>query len=183
MAELFALTDPFRAIHPNKSAFSYSPFGTQRKNRSRIDFFLISTGILSAVTKCDIFSAQLSNMFDHKPIVLSFKEVEVRNNQQKKCVITNWFLDDPLIKMSAELASLQVYSKTIKNEIHIDICDRLTGSLNILTAKLLETLRLREKISLTPLEDTGTEDLLLAACYTEFNGSSTNLAGIKHMPK
>jgi exonuclease III len=69
MAELFALTDPFRAINPNKSAFSYSPFGTQRKNCSRIDFFLISTDLLSAVTKCDIFSAQLSNMFDHKPIV------------------------------------------------------------------------------------------------------------------
>ena len=36
------LLDPFRYLNPNMMDFSYSPYGTVRKNRSRIDFFLIS---------------------------------------------------------------------------------------------------------------------------------------------
>jgi exonuclease III len=39
MSSQLSLTDPFRALNPNLLAYSYSPFGTQRKNRSRLDFF------------------------------------------------------------------------------------------------------------------------------------------------
>jgi exonuclease III len=38
LANKFNLTDPFRALYPEKIAFTYSPFGTQRKNKSRLDF-------------------------------------------------------------------------------------------------------------------------------------------------
>ena len=40
------LTDPFRYLNPNLMDFSYNPYGNARKNRSRIDFFLVSENIL-----------------------------------------------------------------------------------------------------------------------------------------
>jgi exonuclease III len=36
----YALIDPFRVLHPNRSDFSYLPRDSNRENRSRIDFFL-----------------------------------------------------------------------------------------------------------------------------------------------
>jgi hypothetical protein len=137
MSNNFSLTDPFRALNPNKQSFSYSPFGTQRKNRSRIDFFITSTSLLENITRCEIFSAQLSTSFDHKPIYLSFKET-TQPKSLKKGVITNWFLDDPLIKMSAELAALQVYSHSIDSTAHPEIVNDLRLNINVLTAKILD---------------------------------------------
>ncbi len=34
----YELSDPFRVLFPNRSDFSYVPYGTIRKNRSRLDF-------------------------------------------------------------------------------------------------------------------------------------------------
>ena len=39
MAQEHGLTDPFRVIHPFQNSYTYSPFGSARKNRSRLDFF------------------------------------------------------------------------------------------------------------------------------------------------
>jgi exonuclease III len=68
LATRFNLTDPFRALFPDKIAFSYAPFGTQRKNRARLDFFVISSSLIQNISSCGIFSAPLSCMFDHKPV-------------------------------------------------------------------------------------------------------------------
>jgi exonuclease III len=40
LCEDLDLSDPFRTLHPEDREFTYYPSGTQRKNRSRIDFFL-----------------------------------------------------------------------------------------------------------------------------------------------
>jgi exonuclease III len=40
------LIDPYRAFHPSRRDFTYIPRGS-KKNRSRLDFFLISNSILS----------------------------------------------------------------------------------------------------------------------------------------
>ena len=48
------LTDPFRYLNPNLMDFSYNPYGNARKNRSRIDFFLVSENILGCAKKCEI---------------------------------------------------------------------------------------------------------------------------------
>ena len=50
------LHDPFRHLNPNMMDFSYSPYGTVRKNRSRIDFFLVTSNILSYTKKCGTVS-------------------------------------------------------------------------------------------------------------------------------
>ena len=41
----FNLSDPYRIMYPNHLEYTYVPYGTIRKNRSRLDFFLISTDI------------------------------------------------------------------------------------------------------------------------------------------
>jgi exonuclease III len=84
MANKYNLTDPFRIMYPEKIAFSYNPFGPLRKNRSRIDFFLVSTGIVKNIDDTGIFSAQLSNMFDHKPVFLNFNGIKSNSKTKKK---------------------------------------------------------------------------------------------------
>jgi exonuclease III len=48
------LTDPYWLLHPEKIQFSYSPFGTVRKNKSRIDFFVVSSCLASNIKDCSI---------------------------------------------------------------------------------------------------------------------------------
>jgi hypothetical protein len=120
LATQHGLIDPFRALHPNKLSFLYTPFGTQQKNRSRLDFFVLSSSLLNNVTSCDIFSSQLSQMFDHKQVFMSFKAKNFNQNGYKKKIVTNWFLDDPLVKMSSELAALQIYSSVVNENLHAE---------------------------------------------------------------
>ena len=39
MATRFSLFDPTRVLYPDAKLFTYSPFGMQRTNKSRLDFF------------------------------------------------------------------------------------------------------------------------------------------------
>jgi hypothetical protein len=170
------LTEPFRALNPTKIAFSYSPFGVQRKNRSRLDFFIISTQLLELTTKCDIFAAHLSNMFDHKPVVLNLGVITDKTNSKAKSsrVITNWFLDDPLVRMTTELSCLQVYANSLTDD-HIEIKQQLVRSINIMTNLLLESTNLKEKIALNFGADNNFDEMLLAAKISEFADNLENL--------
>jgi exonuclease III len=50
LCENLDLSDPFRTLHPEDKEFTYYPSGTQRKNRSHIDFFKfrpVSTKLLN----------------------------------------------------------------------------------------------------------------------------------------
>ena len=48
MATRFSLCDPTRVLYPEDKIFTYAPFGNLRTNRSRLDFFVISGGLLPA---------------------------------------------------------------------------------------------------------------------------------------
>jgi len=48
----FKLTEPYRAIHPNRREYTYIPAVRENTNRSRLDFFLISDHLLSSVGDC-----------------------------------------------------------------------------------------------------------------------------------
>jgi len=66
------LVDPFRFLHPEKNEYSYIPRNTLLKNRSRIDFFLVSERISEHIQTCEIDNTLLSKAFDHRAISLSF---------------------------------------------------------------------------------------------------------------
>jgi exonuclease III len=84
------LVDPFRALHPTRRDFTYAPPG-QKKNRSRLDFFLINSSLLSNLKDCEISHSLSCSSFDHKPISLDF----TRNKTKPKPYINRTITDNP----------------------------------------------------------------------------------------
>jgi exonuclease III len=72
------LSDPFRYLSPSKREFSYKPFRKVRKNRSRIDFFLVSQVLLSENSECWISDTVQGSFFDHKTVFLKIDNKPVR---------------------------------------------------------------------------------------------------------
>ncbi len=66
------LCDPFRTRYPNRIDFTYIPSHAIKKNRSKIDFFLMSCSLLGKVSSVGIKSNLQNKSFDHKAIQLSF---------------------------------------------------------------------------------------------------------------
>ncbi len=82
------LIDPFRALHPTRRDFSFSALG--RKNgRSRLDFFLISSNLITILRKCDIAQCLSSNAFDHKSIYLDFTSDKINSKPYINRTITD----------------------------------------------------------------------------------------------
>jgi exonuclease III len=78
IADSFNITDPFRFVYPNCRDYTYIPNAAQRNNRSRIDFFMVSTGLLTNITGASIPIGKLSTLFDHKSVELT--TVKKNNN-------------------------------------------------------------------------------------------------------
>jgi hypothetical protein len=122
--EALNLMDPYRFLYPNKREFSYRPFGDKRKNRSRIDFFLISNELLNTKFECSIFPALLASCFDHKPILLSF----LNNGNgarlgKKKLTIFESTLRDPDLDIVIWYTVLETYL------LHFNVDPDLTAEL------------------------------------------------------
>jgi exonuclease III len=83
LCEDLDLSDPFRTLHPEDREFTYYPSGTQRKNRSRIDFFFISSSLYNITDSCNIAHSFCRKNFDHKPIFLNLKK---RKGKGRACI-------------------------------------------------------------------------------------------------
>ncbi len=97
-------------LYLNRRDFSYAPWGNLRKNRSRIDFFLVSSNIVDKVDDCFIKPHTQSKLFDHKAIVLDFcaKKAPVA-----RPTISNSILRDPNLDIVVKLASLECYAQSL----------------------------------------------------------------------
>jgi exonuclease III len=84
------LSDPFRALHPTRRDYTFTPRGT-KKNRSRLDYFLISNNILSFVNRCEIAASLSTVLFDHKSVLLDF----TKNKISTKLFINRSILNNP----------------------------------------------------------------------------------------
>ena len=104
--EDLSLQDPYRTLHPVSQEFTYTPFGTQRLNRSRIDFFLISSTMLGEVQSCEIEPHPQSKLFDHKAVILSFIRV---SNCIRAPRIFNTIMSDPDLDIVVWAASAECY--------------------------------------------------------------------------
>ncbi len=69
-----SLSDPFRTLNPESREFTYNPSGVLRKNRSRIDFYLITDNLYEQVEKCTIAQGYCRKTFDHKPVFLNLRK-------------------------------------------------------------------------------------------------------------
>jgi exonuclease III len=159
LAELSAkynLTDPFRLLYPEKIQFSYSPFGSVRKNKSRLDFFVMSSCLATYIKDCGIAEYKINKLFDHNHINLTLGKKG--GNNLKIPQLNNTFLNDSLLKMSVELSALQVYSKTLDENAFPDTVNTVRDTVNKLTKIVLDCVKLREKFA---LEDENPDRLLL----------------------
>jgi exonuclease III len=102
----FSLVDPFRILHPNRKDFSYVPRDTTKKNRSRIDFFLISKHWLNVLTKCQINQSVQNKLFDHRAVTVDF------TTPKKYCksdFISGDMIDNPLTVFVVEFSCIECY--------------------------------------------------------------------------
>jgi exonuclease III len=72
ICEAASLVDPYQILQPRRREFTYVP-RTAAKNRSRLDFFLISEKYINILDKCSISSSLITMLFDHKCVFLSLK--------------------------------------------------------------------------------------------------------------
>ena len=71
-----SLFEPFRAQFPYKKEYTFIPSSLNDHNRSRIDFFLISSTIFNDRTRTTIPHSLTSTFFDHKPVTLHLMELK-----------------------------------------------------------------------------------------------------------
>jgi exonuclease III len=106
LARRLTLTDPFRFLYPNKSKFTYVPNAVANRNRSRIDFFLISENIISFCKNVTIPHSLTSKTFDHKPVEISFRK-PLKNKVQK---IKDTILKDQLLFAVIKAHTIDCYN-------------------------------------------------------------------------
>ena len=125
--EGFAI-DLFRFIHPNKLEFSYIPYDKTKKNRSRIDHFLVSPSLINVFNKCYYIDSKISN-FDHKAVVIESKKLNVCKPKK----IDPTLLDIPFlyesIKFEVYFCILQYFE--IENKAFLNECLQTITRLSI----------------------------------------------------
>jgi exonuclease III len=108
------LTDPFRMLYPLRREFTYIPRCVDQKNRSRLDFFLMSQSVANLVTSCSISPCLQNKLFDHKAIFLSFIPNKVIS---KRPTIDPRICSEPDIELVVSLATIECYL------LHSDLVD------------------------------------------------------------
>jgi exonuclease III len=68
------LVDPYRTKYPNRTEFTFVPKDITKTNRSRIDFFIVSVGLVGKIHKCFIAPNMQNKMFDHRATTMCFKD-------------------------------------------------------------------------------------------------------------
>jgi exonuclease III len=111
MCNEFDLCDPYRAKFPNRIDFTYVPRISNKNNRSRIDFFIVSSSLLPEISCCEILPHLQNKLFDHKAISLSFKDPP---KVIKQPTISRSILKDPDLDLVVSLSVAETYLHHIK---------------------------------------------------------------------
>jgi hypothetical protein len=106
----FNLSDPFHILYPNRLEYTYIPYGTVRKNRSRLNFFLISTNISLNIESCTIKPNTQSKLFDRKAIVLDCVKSKPLSSRPN---ISNSIICDPDLNFVVALAYYECYAHVV----------------------------------------------------------------------
>jgi exonuclease III len=79
------LSDPYRFLHPDTREYSFVPRNILQKNRSRIDFFIVSDALLDFATGCTISDSTQNKLFDHRAIFVEFNVKQQVSKIKKNC--------------------------------------------------------------------------------------------------
>lgn len=108
ICEKHRLTDPFRALFPNRRDFSYVP-RTGRNNRSRLDFFITRENLIQNISSVHISEGLATKLFDHKSVTLKINET----NFHTRKTVSNMILDHPRFD---EILITVVHNTSISHE-------------------------------------------------------------------
>jgi exonuclease III len=101
-----SLADPYRVKFPNKNEYSYIPSDPTKKNRSRLDFFLVSRNILGAVTNVSILPGLQNKLFDHRAVQIEFS---IKTKAVTPPTVSKKILKDPETELVVGLSVADVY--------------------------------------------------------------------------
>ncbi len=136
LCEELDLADPFRALNPEAREFTYYPSGTVRKNRSRIDFFLVTTELFGVIEKCSTAQGFCRKNFDHKPIFLSMR----RKKGKGRICIYDSTINHPLAN---DVVRSSVYLTTLSaGMVEVGVATRV-----MLESERLKVENIRDKIN------------------------------------
>jgi hypothetical protein len=93
-------------MFPLKKDYSYIPNAVANINRSRIDFFLITSNLIPGLKNTDIEQGRLTTLFDHRLITLQLGNKRVRVDKNKIC---NGVLDNKIIELTVEISVKEHY--------------------------------------------------------------------------
>jgi exonuclease III len=100
------LADPYRVKFPNRKEFTFVPKDTTKSNRSRIDFFVVSKSVIDKINKCSIMPNMQNKMFDHRAVVICFKDPP---KVIKQPTISRELLKDPDLELHVLLTVADTY--------------------------------------------------------------------------
>ncbi len=106
MARNLSVTDPFRFLYPHRKEFTFVPNIAANRNRSRLDFFLVSENIIGECKSVRIPQNLSSKTFDHKSVEISFSRHYTSNTQ----IIKNSILKDPLLLIVLKAHTFDCYN-------------------------------------------------------------------------
>jgi exonuclease III len=116
LMETKKLVDPYRIFYPNRRDFTYVPRDTQLRNRSRLDFFLVSENAAGTCHSCEIAEGLQSKLFDHKAISIDFKSYS--NKKKINQVIDNSILCESSIYSIVKVCVIECYTRY--SQLYVD---------------------------------------------------------------
>jgi len=180
LCQSFSLIDPFRVLNPDKTEYTFIPSSLNERNRSRLDYFLISHQLLTNGTNCTIPHGLSSTFFDHKNVNLSLSG----KRKIKKGIIKDVVLQSPdlphFVKSSVFECYLHHWSPgnnsdgTVTTEAEIHNYLLAIGRV----ATLLNQIRDKE-IGMAMDGNNELDELLIAAYRAEINLIFEDLPGIE----
>ena len=178
----FSLLDPTRVLYPDARLFTYSPFGLQRVNKSRLDFFIMSGDLLTVLKECKPAIATATNLFDHKSVTLTLGMSDLPTAKQPP-KLRNSNLDNPLLQNHITLAAYKCYSFGIRaeteNYIHTPIremLENLKQTTRQIANKLSEVFSMQKEVALR--EETPRDKMLISAIFAEIGLAFSDLPSL-----
>jgi hypothetical protein len=107
LCDEFNLSDPFRLLNPETMDFTYCPRYANARNRSRIDFFIISENLNNFVRESKISTNLQNKLFDHKAVTVVFNKKGPRKN--KRFAISSSGLEDDLLGFLVHATVAETY--------------------------------------------------------------------------
>jgi len=102
----FDMSDPFRVKFPNRRDFSFFSKDRTKNSRSRLDFFITSNNLVEKINKCFIRPCMQNKMFDHRAVVLCFRDPP---KVIKQATVSREILSDPDLDLYVGLSIADTY--------------------------------------------------------------------------